>query len=171
MTAPDSSHPLQAALRLAGFALAHALWSISDGEPLCPLAIVESGTKRELQRHEGETEPTVQAARKHLAASGADRWVLVGDGYITPVHDERRGDRQDALVADIVDAAENRRLGALVRYRRPDGARPFAAVGPVQLFVHEDAGLELPEPAHAALVEGLRSHPAHGELSWAEIGD
>ena len=43
------------ALRLAGFALAHAAWSIEDGETLSTLAMVEVDGKRELVRYEADT--------------------------------------------------------------------------------------------------------------------
>ena len=44
-----------AALRLAGFALAHAAWSVEDGETLCTLAMVEVRGDRELVRYEADS--------------------------------------------------------------------------------------------------------------------
>lgn len=56
-----------AMLRLAGFALAHAAWSVEDGETLCTMAMVERDGKRELVRYEAPTIPdSVEAAHADL---------------------------------------------------------------------------------------------------------
>src|SRR4051812_395451 len=71
------------ALALAGFALAHAAWSISDtedGELLCPLAVVESkdGARR-LMRFEADTQEEAIVAGKAAmrdATGDAAAWAF-----------------------------------------------------------------------------------------------
>ena len=158
------------ALRLAGFTLVHALWSVSDGEALCTLAMMETGHERALRRFEGALEEVVPEARGHLAKAGVDRWVLVWDGYVTPVSDERKGDRIDALIADIIDAPGGAHMGAVVRYRPKTSTTPFAVLGPVQIFADDGSSLLLDEPLRDHLRQGLRDHPALAELTWEEFG-
>src|SRR5688500_20165613 len=64
----------RALLRLAGYALAHAAWSVEDGETLCTLAMVERpgdterDKERELLRFEAPTIPiSVEMANEQLA--------------------------------------------------------------------------------------------------------
>lgn len=159
------------ALRLAGFTLVHALWSISDGEALCTLAMTEAGKDRALLRFEGCLEEIVPEARGHLAESGVDRWVLAWDGYVTPVSDEHQGERLDAIIADIVETAATAHLGAVVRYRPKTSTTPFAVLGPVQIFADDGSSLLLDEPLHDLLRQGLRDHPALAELTWEEFGE
>jgi len=58
---------------LAGFVLAHAAWSVSDlpkGELLVPLAVVETGGKRQLLRFEAQTqEQSIAEAKATLSSS------------------------------------------------------------------------------------------------------
>ena len=67
----------RALLRLAGYALAHAAWSVEDGETLCTLAMVERPgdnerdnerhNERELLRFEAPTIPiSVEMAHEQL---------------------------------------------------------------------------------------------------------
>jgi hypothetical protein len=64
-------------IKLAGFALAHAAWSVSDGETRCTLALVEKGDEYQLYRFEADTIPeSVETARQKPGELAADRWVL-----------------------------------------------------------------------------------------------
>ena len=129
--------PERAALRLAGFALAHAIWSIEDGESLCTLSLLErAGGERELGRYEAPTIPdSLEGAFADLEARLArdDRAVVVFDGYITLPG----GERTDALIADVFGAGM-RHIGRLVQRYRPATRSPrrfsepwgFALVGP-----------------------------------------
>ena len=87
-------------LRLAGFALAHAVWSIEDGETLCTLSLHERDGEREVGRYEAPSIPdSLEMAHEHLAAAVADGGTaaVVYDGY-------RRtddGERRDALIVEL----------------------------------------------------------------------
>jgi hypothetical protein len=78
---------LESALSLAGFALAHAAWSISDledGDLLCPLAIVEQhdGSRR-MTRFEADTQEQAIIAGKAAmrgATSVAAAWAFAREG-------------------------------------------------------------------------------------------
>jgi hypothetical protein len=74
------------ALRLAGFVLGHALWSISDlpeDEALVPLAMSEQAGKRKLVRFEAGTQEQAiwvgKEAMKKLTGC-VDAWAFARDG-------------------------------------------------------------------------------------------
>jgi hypothetical protein len=77
----------ESALALAGFALAHAAWSISDledGDFLCPLAVVEQhdGSRR-MTRFEADTQEKAILAGKtamRSATSIAAAWAFAREG-------------------------------------------------------------------------------------------
>ena len=90
-------------MQLAGFAMAHAVWCVSDDEVLIPMMMVESGGHREVLRFQTERlEEGVEEGRRHLVANPdqADRAVLVYDAYLT-TEDGRR----DALIGEARDFA------------------------------------------------------------------
>ena len=71
-------------MRLGGFALAHAAWSVEDGETLCTLAVLEIDGERELVRYEADSIPeSVEAAHADLDArlSGGGVAALVMDTF------------------------------------------------------------------------------------------
>jgi hypothetical protein len=77
----------QPALSLAGFALAHAAWSISDledGDHLCPLAVVvQHDGSRRMTRFEADTQETAILAGKtamRSATSIAAAWAFAREG-------------------------------------------------------------------------------------------
>ena len=73
---------------LAGFVLAHAAWSVSDlpkGELLVPLAVVETGGKRQLLRFEAQTqEQSIAEAKATLTKRQGqlDAWAFVREGLM-----------------------------------------------------------------------------------------
>jgi hypothetical protein len=73
--------------QLAGYAAAHAVWSISDGETLIPiLAYVSSDGSWKLGRLTAETiDEGVRTGREWMARNpdGVPSAVLVYDGYLT----------------------------------------------------------------------------------------
>lgn len=93
---------MQAAATLAGFFAAHAVWSISDGETLIPIAAHETADrKRQMKRLVTERiEDGAARGKEWLAKNpdGADRAVLIYDGYITV-----KGTKTDALLLAIRD--------------------------------------------------------------------
>ena len=76
----------ESALLLAGFVLAHAAWSISDTpDLLVPLAIVERGGKRQLNRFEASTQEEAIAHGKEAMtalSADADDWVFAREGLM-----------------------------------------------------------------------------------------
>lgn len=89
-------------LHLAGFALAHAAWSVSDlsaGDLLCPLAFVEEAGERKLLRFEAASQE--QAIGNALATLDEKRllgnsWAFVREGVV------RKGEEElDVLVAMV----------------------------------------------------------------------
>jgi hypothetical protein len=149
-------------LRLAGFALAHASWSVEDGETLCTLAIVAraGNEERELVRFEAPSIPvSVEMAQAELASlRGDDRAVLVFDGHVTP----EGGERTDGLMAQLLQPAPAIRGLAIQPYRAAKrrrfrflgGATGFALVG--EPYLVADFG---DEGADAELLAGFREHP------------
>lgn len=154
----------EAHLRLAGFALAHALGSIDGGGTLCTLAFVEQEGERELVRYEAETIPeSIAMARTDLRTSlgSAGLAVLVYDGYVTL---DRV--RHDALLVDLI-APGGTVVGNLVQRYRPGRFGPVGllrALGvplPGGLAVVGQPVTESPLPpdASVALTSGLADHP------------
>lgn len=165
MSAPD------AALRLAGFALAHAAWSVEDGETLCTLAFVESGGERELARYEAPTIPdSLEMAFDDLGRrlADGDHAALVFDGFVTP----EGGERTDALLAMVL-RARGERIGRIVLpYAPPQRRRlPFRRGGqPFRLLGVAQSSDELGERARDLVTEGMREHP-HGARLLATASD
>lgn len=162
---PDrQSAASEAHLRLAGFALAHALGSIDGGGTLCTLAFVEREGGRELVRYEAESIPeSIVMARADLRTQlgSAGHAVLVYDGYATI---DRV--RNDALLVDLI-APGGTIVGSLVQRYRPGR---FGLVGllrglgvplPGGLAVVGQPVAESPMPPYAsvALTRGLADHP------------
>ena len=98
------SEPTIEHLHLAGMALAHAVWSIEDGETLCTMSMLDEHGERSLTRYESDTIPeSVEAALgdlKDRLTDGAFA-ALVYDGYFT----DDDGDRRDALIVELVAAS------------------------------------------------------------------
>jgi hypothetical protein len=152
-------------LRLAGYALAHAAWSVEDGETLCTLALVARAGKeeRELLRFEAPSIPaSIELAYAELASlHGGDRAALVFDGYVTL----EGGERADGLVAQLLQpgpairglAIQAYRAANRPRFRALGKAKPFALVGPP--WVTDDFGVE---GADAEVLAGFREHH-HGD--------
>jgi hypothetical protein len=78
---------VKAAAELAGFFAAHAVWCVSDGETLIPMLAMElpSGERRMERLVDERLEQAVATGKQWLADNreGADRAVLVYDGYLT----------------------------------------------------------------------------------------
>jgi hypothetical protein len=152
----------RALLRLAGYALAHAAWSVEDGETLCTLAMVERSDdpQRELLRFEAPTIPaSIEMAHEQLEPlPPGSRAVLVYDGYVTPAG----GERTDALIAMLQPGPHPRGM-ALLAYRA--ARRPRFGVGRAkgfELVGQPQASDQFGGDADADLAAGFREHP-HGD--------
>lgn len=142
-------------MELAGFFVAHAVWSISDGEILIPLAGAETAAgQRNLIRFASDRiEDGVAAGQKWLAENPdrAARAVLVFDGFITLA-----GQRSDALLAMVRDFAPgNASATWAVPYRPANSPGGFAVHRPKLLAGPESADLE---HLAAAFWRGVTSH-------------
>ncbi len=155
-----AEEPPAPALRLAGFALAHAVWSIEDGETLCTLAMIERvGGARELVRYEA---PSIAASLDAAFGDLEERMrdgeyaALVFDGYVTL----EGGERSDALVVDLFGPGGTV-LGRIVqRYRPARRSRvPLSRPRGFALLAPPEAGDSLGDAADALVLEGAREHP------------
>jgi hypothetical protein len=155
-----------AALRLAGFALAHAAWSVEDGETLCTLALIEVGGQRELARYEADSIPgSVDLAQADLSARlrNGGLAALVFDGFVTPPD----GERTDALIVELIGSG-GQGLGRVIQpYRAAKRSRipligrasGFAILG--EPIVTDDIQVA---DAGRVLLDAAREHPQAARL-------
>ncbi len=157
-TLPNSEH-----LRLAGYALAHALGSIDGGGTLCTLAFVEREGKRELVRYEADSIPeSIMMARGDLRTclGTGGHAVLVYDGYVTI-----NRVRHDALLVDLITPGGNV-VGNLIQRYRPGRFGPVGLLralgaplpGGLTVVGQPIAEAPLPPGASVALTRGLADH-------------
>jgi hypothetical protein len=126
---------------LAGFALAHAAWSVSDipaGELLVSLAVVEKN---------GGRQPEL------------DAWAFVREGVLS-----RGTGKEDVLSVDAW-AKGMRQPITFVQEFRPYSSGAFRVRGDAMVIV-EGRALEGAEAARLVekLYEGVRQHPKAGQL-------
>lgn len=161
------------ALSLAGFALAHAAWSLSDtdnGEPLCPLAVIEAHDgMRRLVRFEGDTqEQAIIAGKSAMRDAGRDAaaWAFAREGAWRKMKGDHAG---DVLAIDFW-ATDMRVTATLTQSfnRGANGAR-FRIGGVPTLFVGDKLlSADVASPHIDTIMAGVRAHTAVAELwpSW-----
>ena len=122
------------AAELAGFFLAHSVWSVSDPKsgPLIPLAAFTTPDgKRQMMRFVADKlEEGVAQARAAIEKppAGALHGVYVFDGLVTLPQD---GVKRDALIANVVAyGTPQRTLEIVLPYRRADDPKGFAVYKP-----------------------------------------
>src|SRR5687768_5958081 len=96
----DDAFPSDEHLRLAGFALAHALGSIDGGDTLYTLAVVDREGTRQFIRYDADSIPeSIVGARRDLPTRLGSTGIaaLVYDGYVTIDRD-----RRDALMVELI---------------------------------------------------------------------
>jgi hypothetical protein len=161
-------------LYLAGFTLAHAVWSVSDtaiDELLCPLAVVAEGDDRRMLRFEAESQERAiqvgkvsmgewQSAGITFAFAREGQWRLAGPDT----------EAEDVLTVDFWASGMEAPQAVLQPFRRGDAARAFR-IAPRPLLVLEDRIIP-DQDARAAIdviLEGVQSHPAVATLwlTWA----
>ena len=149
-------------MRLAGFALGHAIWCVSDNETLIPFLLSERDEKRQLLRVTAELlEDAVQQAAAQLEANPdhSERAVLVYDGYVTM--DDLRS---DALIVKALEyGVIETPVRVYLRYRPGRAGEGFAIYRPT---------LVIPTAPHLArqqmaqwLFAGLAEHE-QGTAVW-----
>lgn len=139
-----TNDPLAETAKLAGFFAAHAIWSLSGGEPLPPLyGFLRQAGLREFTRLEQPTlEAGIAAGRELLEhnAAGALCAVLVFDGRVTLAG----GAPNDAVVVEGRCLGEGQeRLEMIIPYRPAHHAEGFA--------VHRPKFVDLPGAGERSL--------------------
>jgi ribonucleotide monophosphatase NagD (HAD superfamily) len=151
------------ALLLAGFALAHAAWSVSDTTPaelLVPLTFVEQNGQRALRRYEAPTQ--VEAIRRGKAEAlelsrTADAWAFAREGALrVPATNP---DTQDVLVIDLWAKGMVASATLVQRFERSTDRTHFRIVGKPVITI---SGHELDSVAAERLVkvihQGIATH-------------
>jgi hypothetical protein len=156
------------ALLLAGFALAHAAWSISDvpsGELLVPVSVTAKaeGAPLRIARYEASTQ--AEAIEKAMAATSAiwrtgEPWAFVREGLLP-----ENGTKVDVLLVDFWGPGMDTSITVIQRFRPAWSPGGFRLIGPP--FVTIDGRLQ-PDSAVAPLLEGIlegvRQHGKAGPL-------
>lgn len=154
----------QALLALAGFAFAHATWSVSDlpsGEMLVPLAIVEQSGLRELLRFEAESqEQAISEGKETLARHEGqfDAWAYAREGQV------KEGDRYIDVLTVEAKARGDRASIVFVQRFQPFSSGSFRLLGVPIVAID---GRALPEAEAqsylAGLYVGIQSHSKAAE--------
>jgi len=151
-------------LRLGGFALAHAAWSVEDGETLCTLAMVNAGEHRELVRFEAPSiKESLDNALSYIRADAPSEALVavVFDGYVTG--DDRV--RRDALVVQLV--ARREPVGRIVQAYEPGRRSRIPVLGTSRsIRLLDDPAVDGPFPRSAVsrVLEGAREHEMAARL-------
>jgi hypothetical protein len=154
-------------LHLAGFALAHAAWSVSDlpeGELLCPLALVEEAGEKRLLRFEAESQE--QAIGNALSAledekSKASAWAFVREGSINS--DEGK---TDVLLVVVWAKGMNEPLYLMQRFKPCAKRGAFKILGSLEL-VNGEGSKESARTITEIVREGIFKHPKVAPL-WPQ---
>lgn len=159
-------------LLLAGFALAHAAWSVSDTTPeelLCPLALVESNGERRLVRFEAATQVAAIALLKQTTSElmeAGDSFASVREGLWRPANPD--SEPEDVLTVEFWVRSMDGPAAVLQPFRRAQAASPFVLLCAPMLILHgQILSPDAARPALEILVEGVHSHAAVAPL-WAE---
>ena len=164
--------PFERAARLAGYGLAHSLFSISDdGElragTLIPLAFSEGADgKRKLTRFLKDERDLAQGVAMGSAyleqnPDGAQRTVLVFDGMMSREH------RHDALIAIVYEYGPPLRALEIIVPFQPSWGKRGPIVGKPR-FQRSRAVDEPAELLSRRFSDGVNEHPKGAEL-WARF--
>lgn len=152
----------ESALLLAGFVLAHAMWSISDvSELLVPLAILERNGKREVLRFEGDTqEEAISNGKATMAALGADveQWAFAREGLLN-----EHGDRVDVVSIDIGTKGSTTKITLIQRFEPYSKRHHFLLIGDPEIVI--DGTVQ-----ESAKMKGLLETVHHGVSQHAKAG-
>jgi hypothetical protein len=153
----------QPGLSLAGFALAHAAWSISDtedGELLCPLAVVEThqGARR-LMRFEADTqEEAIVAGKKAMrnATGEAAAWAFAREAAWRKMGDGQAG---DVLAIDFWATGMPSAATIMQHFNRATNGGRFRIGGvPVLVFDGIRIPTDVANPTIIAIMAGVHAH-------------
>jgi hypothetical protein len=156
-------------LTLAGFAFAHATWSVSDlpkGELLVPMAIVERSGQRQLLRFEAKSQELAISEGKAALAQHPelDAWAFVREGQL-----KDGGVYTDVLTVEAKAHGMSESVVFVQRFR-PFAEGKFKLVGQPTVLI---GGKALSQEESARLLKGLyagvQSHARAAEhwLEWS----
>ncbi len=160
-----SVNPVDNALALAGYVLAHAAWSVSDlpeGEHLIPLAVLEIGGKRRLVRYvEDTTEKAIARGNAEMgrASKSFDLWAFAWEGL-------GRQNEKEAHVLNVEFWARGMGSpGRLVQKFEPFVSGRFRVLGDPTVVINGRTlkGSEA-SAALARVAEGIQKHPKVSRL-------
>ncbi len=158
----------ESAVLLAGFVLAHAVWSVSDlpkGELLVPLAIIEKDGQRELLRFEAETQVQAIANGKATLAKrqgDADAWAFAREGQF------KEGDKYVDVISVDVWAKGMPAPITFVQPFQPFATGEFKLLGEAWVVIEGKVqSTEAAGPLISQLNRGIQSHSKAAKL-WPE---
>jgi hypothetical protein len=159
----------QPGLSLAGFALAHAAWSLSDTEDdelLCPLAVIESREgERRLLRFDAESQEEAiiagkTAVREVTADVGA--WAFAREAAWRRMDSE---DRSHVLAIDFWAMGMPSAATIMQHFNRATNGGRFRIGGVPALVVNgNQLSASVAAPSITAIMAGVRSHGAVAKL-------
>jgi hypothetical protein len=151
-------------LHLAGFALAHAAWSVSDlseGELLCPLALVEDGKERRLLRFEAESQEQAignALATLEEAKTEATAWAFVREGTVSTEEG-----KSDVLVVTVWAQGMKEPLYLSQRFVPVGKGGTFHIIGPLEI-INAEGSKEGVRVITDIVREGIFEHPKVASL-------
>ena len=159
----------QSGLSLAGFALAHAAWSISDmedGELLCPLAVVETHAgERRLMRFAADNQESAIIAGKTAmreATAEAAAWAFAREAAWRKMGIEQTG---DVLAVDFWATGMPGAATIMQHFNRAtNGGRFRIGASPTLVFDGIRLSADVAAPSIASIMAGVSSHTAVAEL-------
>lgn len=154
-----------AAAALAGYFVAHGLWSVSDGAPVIPMVAHEGDAGRGYQRFMAEGAGAAALRAEEWLSENppkACRAVMVVDGYA-----ELDGVKRDALIAHVIEYGPPRRsLHIVLPYRPKDSDGGFAVHSPRFGAAEGLEAVDL-EALGQAFFAGVGAHSAASGI-WTE---
>jgi phosphopantetheinyl transferase (holo-ACP synthase) len=156
-------------LSLAGFALAHAVWSLSDTEDeelLCPLAVVETHAgERKLTRFAAETQEAAIIAGKAAmreASAEAAAWAFAREAVWRKMGIEQTG---DVLAVDFWATGMPGAATIMQHFNRAtNGSRFRISASPTLVFDGIRLSADVAAPSITAIMAGVHSHTAVAAL-------
>ena len=158
----------ESAVLLAGFVLAHAVWSVSDlpkGDLLVPLAILEKDGQRELLRFEAETQVQAITNGKSTVAkrqADVDAWAFARENQF------KEGDTYvDVISVDVWAKGMSAPITVIQRFQ-PYAKDEFKVIGVAQVVIEGRVqNTAAASQLIAQLNRGIQSHSRAAKL-WPE---
>ena len=144
------------ATSLAGWALAHAVWNVSDTTPsevLCVFTLTDEADGRLLTRFEADSQEAAILGAEEAVTEQTTKgiaWALAREGIMRTSDDQ---DGVDAIVVDAWAPGLPQPVSVVQPFERSSAERGFS-VGSMILIV---AGEVVPEPLAADALVGIRA--------------